>query len=87
MPTSRWPTRAHHLTPCALLPWLLVQLARACAQFALPIPEGHLGEIFERFDLDGSGMIDFNEFVNYLKNFDLKWASTEEKLRARKIGA
>ena len=59
---------------------------RAARNFALPIPEEHMHELFDHvLDQDGNGKVDFNEFCDALKTFDLKWADTEERMRERKL--
>ena len=57
----------------------------ADAPTALPIPLSHIHELFNVVDVDGNGNVSYSEFCEQLKAFDMDWAKTEERIRAKKI--
>ena len=46
----------------------IIELKNALKKLSLPMPESDVRQIFEYFDKDGSGTIDFNEFIDGIRD-------------------
>ena len=50
------------------------ELVNTVRHYHLPIPDSHVVQLIDTLcDADGDGKVDYNEFTNALKGFDVKW--------------
>ena len=62
------------------------ELVQGVQHFSLPIPLSHIEEVFDKvMDKDENGGVSYVEFCEAMKGFDVKWAKTEAKMKAKKL--
>ena len=63
----------------------------ACEQLdhllqSTPVSLSHIEEVFDKvMDKDENGGVSYVEFCEAMKGFDVKWAKTEAKMKAKKL--
>jgi len=65
----------------------LHDLTKAMEDMKLPHVPGHVQEFFNKYDTDGDGYIDFNEFVLYVKEHEKDLKSYFKRIDTNKDGA